>query len=62
MVREIILIHKIKINMAKLYEFTLNPVGWGDTLEEAWDNCKESYDIEKEGIPEKGNYEIIDEQ
>jgi len=46
------------IKMSKLYDFTVDMCGWGDTPEEAWENCKENFDIDKQELPE---YEIIDE-
>lgn len=32
--------------------------GWGDTPEEAWENCKDNFDIDEQNFPE---YEIVDE-
>ena len=46
--------------MAKLYEFTITMCGWGDTSEQAWENCKENFDIAYESIPVKEKIEIID--
>lgn len=41
----------------KLYEFTVTMCGWGNTPEEAWENCKDQYDIDKEELP---NNEILE--
>lgn len=46
--------------MRKLFEFNITMCGWGNSIEEAWDNCQESFRIEDEPIPE--NYNIIDEE
>lgn len=46
--------------MAKLYEFSLTLCGWGNNPMEAWDNCKDSFDIDKENVPEE--FEITDEE
>lgn len=43
----------------KLFEFTLTVCGWGETVEEAWETCKENFDIDDEPIPES---EVIDEK
>ena len=44
--------------MSKLYEFKVCPCGWGDSPEEAWESCKEAFNIDYETDLE---YEIIDE-
>lgn len=44
--------------MSKCYEFTIKIVGWGEDLEDAFENAKENFDIERESIPDN---EVIDE-
>ena len=39
------------------YEFTVKITGWGVTPDIAWEDAMDSFDIEKEPLPE---YEIID--
>lgn len=43
----------------KLYDFYFGGTGWGETPEEAWENCKENYDLDKMDLPE---YELIEEE
>jgi len=44
--------------MSKLYKFDVTMCGWGDSVEEAWENCKENFNIDNQELPE---FEIIDE-
>ena len=44
--------------MSKLYDFNVIMCGWGNSVEEAWENCKEGYDIDKQEMPE---FTIVDE-
>lgn len=34
--------------MSELYDFTVVMCGWGDSPEEAWEKCKENFDIDKD--------------
>jgi hypothetical protein len=45
--------------MSKLYEFCVTMTGWGESPEEAWENCQENFDISEESLPD--TFEIIDE-
>lgn len=44
--------------MSKLYDFTIGVCGWGESPEEAWEACKENFNIDKMEI---ADYEISDE-
>lgn len=44
--------------MSKLYEFDVTMYGWGDSAEEAWENCKENFNIDNQELPE---FTIVDE-
>ena len=37
-----------------LYEFIIKICGFGSNSEEAWENCKENFDIDDEPLPENG--------
>ena len=44
--------------MSKLYDFSLVICGWGNTVDEAWENAKNNFDIDKEQLLE---YELIED-
>ena len=44
--------------MSKLYDFDVTMCGWGDSVEEAWENCKENFNIDNQELPE---FTIVDE-
>ena len=43
--------------MRKLYEFNISVCGWGETLKEAQEACRENFDIDKEVLED---FTIID--
>lgn len=45
--------------MSKLYDFSVIMCGWGNTPEEAWRDCQESFDILAENVPI--DYTVVDD-
>jgi len=48
--------------MAKLYNFKLELAGWGENPEEAWDACKENFDIDREELPKSTVEEEMEDE
>ena len=41
-----------KKNRRKCFKFQVYMIGYGETVEEAWEDCQEHFDIDQEPMPD----------